>query len=281
LSNIVDITLENFQQVLLEQSKDTLVMVQFWADWCEACKQLSPSLFSIASQFPNNLILARVNCDEQQQIAAQFGVKSLPTVAIMKDGQPIDGFSGVQSEAEILELLNKHLPKEQDAWYASASAFAQEGNWIEAYPLFKRAFEVEQARMEFLFAFAHASIELGKLEDAKTLLDSVLLVNQDSIYQQLIAKLDLASNAADSPEVLKLQAELDADPDSLLLKQQLAVAFSQVNRNEEALELLFEILKSDMNFAEAKKFYLDIIANLPDGDVLAGKYRRKLYTLLY
>jgi putative thioredoxin len=281
MNNIVDITLDNFQQVLLEQSKTTLVMVQFWADWCEACKQLSPSLVSIASQHPNDLILARVNCDEQQQIAGQFGVKSLPTVAIMKDGQPIDGFAGVQSETEILELLNKHLPKEQDAWYASASTLAQEGNWLEAYPLFKSAFDVEQTRMEFLFAFVHASIEVGKLDDAQTLLDTVLLVNQDAIYQQLVAKLDLALNAADSPEIVKLQAELESEPTSLSLKQQLAVALSQVNRNEEALELLFEIVKIDMSFDEAKKFYLDIIANLPDGDALASKYRRKLYTLLY
>jgi len=281
LSNVVDITLENFQHVLLEQSKQTLVMVQFWADWCESCKQLSPTLMSVAAKYPNDLIFARVNCDEQQQIAQQFGVKSLPTVAIMKDGQPIDGFAGLQSESEVIALLDKHLPKEQDTWYANASAFAQEGNWLEAYPLFKRAFEAEQTRMEFLFAFAHASIELGKLDDAKTLLDSVSLVNQDSIYQQLIAKLDLALNAADSPEVINLQTELAKDPTSLILKQQLGLALSQVNRNEEALELLFEILKSDMNFGEAKKFYLDIIANLPDGDVLAGKYRRKLYTLLY
>ncbi|WP_299264009.1 tetratricopeptide repeat protein [uncultured Psychrosphaera sp.] len=281
MSNIIDITLENFQQVLLEQSKETLVMVQFWADWCEACKQLTPSLFSIASKFPDNLILARVNCDEQQQIAAQFGVKSLPTVAIMKDSQPIDGFSGVQSEAEILELVNKHLPQEHDTWYINGVKLAQEGNWLEAYPLFKNAFEADQSQMTFLFAFANASIELGKLEDAKTLLDSVLLVNQDTAYQQLIAKLDLASNAADSPEIINLQMALEKEPSSLELKQQLALALSQVNRNEEALELLFEILKADMNFGEAKKFYLDIIANLPDGDVLAGKYRRKLYTLLY
>ena len=158
---------------------------------------------------------------------------------------------------------------------------AQEGNWLEAYPLFKNAFEADQSQMTFLFAFANASIELGKLEDAKTLLDSVLLVNQDTAYQQLIAKLDLASNAADSPEIINLQTALEKEPSSLELKQQLALALSQVNRNEEALELLFEILKADINFGEAKKFYLDIIANLPDGDVLAGKYRRKLYTLLY
>jgi putative thioredoxin len=281
MSNIVDITLENFQQVLLEQSKQTLVMVQFWADWCESCKQLSPSLVSVAAQFPNDLIFARVNCDEQQQIAMQFGVKSLPTVAIMKDGQPIDGFAGVQPESEILALLQKHLPKEQDAWYASAVEFAQQNNWLDAYPLFKKAFEAEQSRMEFLFGFTNASIELGKLEDAQTLLDSVLIVNQDSTYNQLIAKLDLASNAADSPEIVKLQAELANEPESFQLKQQLALAFSQVNRNEEALDLLYEILKSDMSFGEAKKYYLDIVSNLASGDELASKYRRKLYTLMY
>ncbi len=281
MSNIVDITLENFQQVLLEQSKETLIMVQFWAEWCESCKQLNPSLFSVASKYPNDLILARVNCDEQQQIAAQFGVKSLPTVAIMKNGQPIDGFSGLQSESEVVALLDKHLPKEHDTWYINGMQLAQQGNWTEAYPLFKSAFEADQSQMTFLFAFANASIELGKLEDAKNILDSVLLVNQDATYQQLIAKLDLAVNAADSPEIINLQEKLAAEPDSLEIKQQLAVAFSQVNRNEEALALLFEVLKSDLAFADARKFYLDIIANLPEGDALASKFRRQLYTLMY
>lgn len=281
LKNVVDITMDNFQQILLDKSKETLVVVQFWADWCEVCKQLTPNLQSVAAKYTDDLILARVNCDEQQQIAMQFGVKSLPTVAIMKDGQPIDGFAGLQSEAEILTLVEKYLPQEQDAFYAQGNELAKAGNWVDAYPLFRKAFELEQSRIEFMFAFINVSIELGKLDDAETLLASIQMINQDSSYQQLTAKLDLAKNAAESPEIINLQTELANAPDSLEIKQQLALAFSQANRNEEALELLYTVLTSDLGFGDAKKFYLDIIANLPAADPLAGNYRRKLYTLLY
>lgn len=279
--NIVNITIENIQQELLEASKHKLVLIDFWADWCEPCKQLMPVLEKLAFEFADNLVLAKINCDEQQQIAMQFGVKSLPTVVVFKDGQPIDGFAGVQSESEIRSLLDKYLPKIQDEWFANAQVLMAEGNWQEAYPLVRQAFEAEQERIAFLFAFANVSIELGKIEDAENLLATVTMVNQDSEYQQLIAKLDLAKQAADSPEVKHLQEALNADPENNELKQKLAIALNQANRNEEALELLFSILRKDMVFGDAKKYYLDIIANLAAGDELSSRYRRKLYTLMY
>lgn len=281
MENIVNVTLENVQQVLIEASKEKLVIVDFWADWCEPCKQLMPVLETLAVEFQQHVILAKVNCDEQQQIAQQFGVRNLPTVALMRDGQPIDGFAGVQSESEIRELLQKHLPKPQDEWFAQGVALAEQKDFAASYPLLQKAYDAEPTNKTFNLVLSNVSIELGKLEQAETLLSQIGLVDQDSAYQQVVAKLDLAKQASETPEIQALQELLEKDPGSFEVQFDLAVAFSQANRSEEALQLLFSILKTDLAFGDAKKVYLDIIANLPEGDALAGAYRRKLYALLY
>ena len=281
MENIVNVTLENVQQVLIEGSKEKLVIVDFWADWCEPCKQLMPVLEKLATEFHQSVILAKVNCDEQQQIASQFGVRNLPTVALMKDGQPIDGFAGVQTESEIREILQKHLPKPQDEWFAEGVALAEQKDFAASYPLLQKAYDAEPTNKTFNLVLANVSIELGKLEQAETLLSQIGLVDQDSAYQQVVAKLDLAKQASETPEIQALEKLLGKEPESFDIKYKLAIAYSQANRSEEALQLLFNILKVDLGFEDAKKIYLDIIANLPDGDAVAGSYRRKLYALLY
>lgn len=281
VENIIEVNLDNFQQVLLEGSKQKLVVIDFWADWCEPCKQLMPVLEKLAAEFSEQIVLAKINCDQQQELAMQFGVRSLPTVAIMKDGQPIDGFAGVQPEGQIRELIEKHLPSPQQDWFEQALVFIEQDNWQQAYPLLQQCVDAEPQNPLFLITLANASIELGKLEQAESLLAKITMVDQDASYQQVLSKLALAKQASESPEVVALQQLLQKEPDSLDVKLKLAIAMSQANRNEEALALVYEVLNVDLAFADAKKVYLDMIANLPDGDELAGQYRRKLYTLLY
>ncbi len=97
-ATIVDITVENFQQIIIEASQDKLVLIDFWADWCEPCKDLMPILEKLAGEYSQHLILAKVDCEAQQEVAAQFGIRSLPTVMVVQNGQPVDGFAGVQPD---------------------------------------------------------------------------------------------------------------------------------------------------------------------------------------
>lgn len=281
MSNIVNITMENVQQELLEASQSKLILIDFWADWCEPCKQLMPLLEKIASQYSGQLTLAKINCDEQQQIAAQFGIKNLPTVVLFKDGQPIDGFAGVRPESEIVELIENHLPKPQVELFEQAQALVLEEKWSEAFPIIKQVIELEPENVGYLLHYANIAIEVGKVDEVEAIVASIKMADQDALYHQVVSKLDLAKQAAESPEVQALQAKLEEQPDSMDLKVQLAVALGQVNRNDEALSLLFSVLQQDLGFADAKKTYLDIIASLPAGDELAGQYRRKLYAMLY
>ena len=107
------------------------------------------------------------------------------------------------------------------------------------------------------------------------------MVDQDGEYQALIAKLELASQAADSPEIQALEIQLKSDENNVELQHQLAAQYSQVNRNEEALTLLFRLMQKDRSDNTSKELLLDILKALPDGDTLATKFRRKLYTLMY
>jgi putative thioredoxin len=281
MDNIVPITLENFQQVIVEQSKQTLIMVGFWAEWDEPSLQTMGMLEKIAVEYPNDLILAKVNCDEQQQIAQQFGVRGLPTVMLVKDSQPIDGFAGPQEEQEIRALLEKHLPKVEDGLLLQAQALVEEQDYQQAFSLAKQAYEIDPQRTDIKFVLADIYIELGRIEQAKELLETIGLVDQDHQYSVLLGKIELAEQAAYSPEIKALEADIEKSPDDLELKVKLGVQLQQANRTEEALELLLSVLKKDLNFGEAKKLTLDMINALPDGDPLASTYRRKIYSLLY
>lgn len=280
-SNIVNLDLQNFQQVLLEGSKEKLIIIDFWADWCEPCKQLMPVLEKLAMQYSEQVILAKINCDEQQELAAQFGIRSLPTVAFFKDGQPVDSFGGVKTEGEIREILTKHLPSPSDDLIQQAQTAMGEGDANTAYTLAKQAYDLDNASMQVLKLLAEAAVDAGRLDQAKELVAKIPLVEQDGDYQRIKGKLELAEDAADSPELRALQKQVESNPDDLALKLQLALKFHEANRDEEALQQVFIVLGRDVNFADAKKYALDIINSLPDGDPLAATYRRKLYSTMY
>jgi putative thioredoxin len=281
MQNSVNITVENFQQVILQDSQSKLVMLEFWAEGYEPSQELAPVLQTLASVHGENLIHARVDCQTQQEIAGQFGVRNLPTVMLIKDGQPVDGFAGVENEATIRAMLEKHLPKPEDELYNQAAKLAAEKLYPEAFTLIKQAYDLDTNRADIKLLLADCQVELGQVKQAKELLSTIGLVDQDALYQSILGKIELAEQAAQSPEIKALQQALAKDPDNLELKVQLGVQLRQANQMPEALELMLSVLLKDLNFGEAKKLMLDMINALPDGEPLKSKYRRKIYSLLY
>lgn len=279
-ANIKSVTIENVRE-LLELSFAQPVLFYFYSERSPACLNLGPVLQRIAQNYPDALTLAVVDCDQEQQLAAHFGVRSVPTVLFIKEGQPVDGFAGEEPEQAILQRLSAFLPKPEDMLLQQVMPLLEQQNWTEAYPLLKQANELAAERVDIRLQLALVQVELGQLDAAEKALATVLMADQDSLYQSVKARLELAQQAAESPEVKALEQALATDPDNKELQQQLAVQYHQVQRSAEALALLYEILKQDLNFGEAKKLYLDILATLPKGEPLASSYRRKLYSLLY
>nr|WP_136252720.1 tetratricopeptide repeat protein [Ningiella ruwaisensis] len=279
--NAIALTVENFKQVILEDSQQKLVIAYFWAPWDESSVEMLKSLESISSEYANDMVLATVNCDEQPQIVQQFGVRGLPTTMLIKDGQPVDGFGGPQSPEQLRETLQKHLPASEHEFFEKAVQAAQDGDKQQAFTFAKQAFDINPDNVESRLLLADCAVETGQIDTAKTLLKEVKLADQDARYQSIIGKIELAEKAAESPELIALQEELENDPDNMDLKIKLAVQLQQAHKSEQALELLFEVLSKDLNYGEAKKITLDMINAMPDGEPLKSKYRRKIYSLLY
>ena len=282
-AHIVEIDESNAQQLLIEESMTRPVIVDFWAEWCGPCKQLMPILEKLAEEYQGAFLLAKVNADEQQMLAQQLGVRSLPTVMVIKDGQPIDGFSGAQPESAVREMLDKHLPPPQAGAMAEAEQLLADGDIPGALALYRSAWEESGQKLEMTLAYAAALVSVNRLDEAETVLQGVRLADQDARYEQLMAQIELGREAARSPEVEALEAALAASPDDHATRVKLAVQLSQVSQYREALEHLLTVLRADKDFnnGEVRKVFLDTLATIGKGDPLAAEYQRKLFSLMY
>ncbi|WP_145592558.1 co-chaperone YbbN [Yersinia bercovieri] len=278
----IDITETNLHQTL-EQSMAVPVLFYFWSERSQHCLQLTPVLDKLAAEYAGQFILARVDCDAQQMVASQFGLRSIPAVYLFKDGQPVDGFQGPQPEEVIRELLQRVLPKPEELKVTEATQLISEGKVQKALPLLKEAWALSGQNSEIGLQLAEVQIQLNRSEDAEAVLATIPLQDRDTRYQGLIAQIELLKQAADTPEIQQLQQQLAEQPDNVELAVQLALQLHQVGRNEEALGLLLGHLKKDLAAANgtARKTLMDILAALGTGDALAAKYRRQLYSLLY
>ncbi|MFQ3229392.1 thioredoxin [Reinekea sp.] len=282
--NVVDVTEENFQQIMFEESKQRLVLIDFWAPTCAPCKMLGPILEKLANEYAGQLLLAKVNADEQQTIAANFGVQSLPTVAFVKDGQPIDAFQGAEPESVIREKLNQYLPSAWQLMAQDAQALMVDKNYQEALPLLTEAYQLSDKNFEVGLLMADCYLSTKRISDAEGLLAKATMEQQlHPLYAQLTARMELMQEAAETPELKELQRKLANDPNNLGLKYELGIQFSQADRFEESLELLLSVLKADIHYLDGgvKKAFLDVLSGLPAGDPLAARYQRKLFTLMY
>lgn len=279
----IAITLDNFQQVILEESKNKLVLVAFWAAQIPESVELKDKLAAKVAPFNEQMLMATVDCQTEQQIAQQFGIQGLPTAILVKDGQPLDGLSGPQTDETVAAFLDKHLPKPEELLLAQAQSALSENNVSAALTAITEANQLAPERADIKLVLIDVYIQTGKTSAAQSLLDSIMMVDQDSYYQALVAKLELASQAANSPEIQALEAELVNKPNDIDIQHQLAAQYSQVNRHEEALKMLFRLVQAgeEQSKDKSKELFLDVLKALPDGDALATKYRRKLYTLMY
>lgn len=281
--NIIDITQENAQEYLIDQSFIQPVLVDFWSDQSEPCLSLMLVLDNLAAEYSGRFLLAKVNVDEQPMIVSQFGVQSLPTIMVMQNGQPVDGFTGAQSETDIRILLDKYLPKSWDLQLAEGKALLESEDYTQAVGLLKEAYETSSQRGDIACTLADAYIGLKRLDDASAILANIRMADQSQEYHQLLAKVELAKNAEKAPEISNLEEQLRQNPNDEDIQYLLAIQYSQHQYHQESLTILFTLLQKDLNCrnGEVRQIFSDVIAVLGKGDSLAAEYQRKLYSLLY
>lgn len=283
---IFDVTGASFEQLVLENSFHKPVLVDFWAEWCAPCKALMPLLAKITEEYQGELVLAKVNCDVEQDVVARFGVRSLPTVVLFKDGQPVDGFAGAQPESAIRAMLAPHVqaPAEPEAdLLESAQAMFAEGRIGDAENLLKQLLTEDNENAAALILYARCLAERGELGEAEAVLNAV----KGDEHKQALAgareQLTFLRQAKDLPEVADLKSRLAQNADDDESAYQLAIQQLARQQHEAALDGLLKLFVRNRGYAEGlpHKTLLQVFDLLGSDHPLVTTYRRKLYQALY
>lgn len=280
--HITDVTQHNFREVI-ERSASTPILFYFWAPMSDESAQLIPALQQLTQQYDGAFQLAQLNCQEEQAIAAQFGIQALPTIALFINGQPVDGLGGPQPIAAIQEMLDRHLPSQDERTLQQALTLVQNQQQAQALPLLLSLSDEWKRKGDAKLALADCFLATQQFEAAKAELAAIPLEYQDGYYKSLVARLELHAQAADSPEIQALESTFAQDNSNAKVAIELATQYHQVQRDEEALELLWSFLKRDLNTLDGdmKKIFMDILNALGQSNGTASRYRRQLYSLLY
>lgn len=283
---IFDATTATFDQVVIENSFHKPVLVDFWAEWCAPCKVLMPMLAQIAESYQGELLLAKVDCDAEQDIVARFGIRSLPTVVLFKDGQPVDGFAGAQPESQVRAMLEPHVqlppPPASDPLQQAQDAFA-ESRFAEAEALLKSVLTEDNSNGAALILYARCLAERGELGEARQVLDAVKGDEHKAALAAAKAQLTFLGEAGQLPDAAELKSRLAQNPQDDEAAYQLAVQQLSRQQYEAALEGLLKLFQRNRGYADGlpHKTLLQVFELLGNEHPLVGTYRRKLFAALY
>ncbi|MGB3461077.1 thioredoxin [Rhodanobacter lindaniclasticus] len=282
-SHVFDIDQQTFETEVLQASMDTPILVDFWAAWCEPCKSLGPILEKLAAEFNGAFRLGKIDVDAQQELAGMFGIKSIPTVMLVSQGQVVDGFAGALPERQLREFLGRHVQAlegdENDVADDDAPAETPEA----AINRIQQAIAAEPAKAELKLDLALALMRGGQADAASAELDALPAnLATDARAQRLRSELELARAAAAAPAADALQQRIDADPQDWEARDLLGLRLLQEGDAEGGLEQFLAILQKarDWNDGQAKKRLLAAFATLDDAE-LVGRYRRRMASMLF
>ncbi|MEL0583946.1 MAG: thioredoxin [Candidatus Thiodiazotropha sp. (ex. Lucinoma kazani)] len=281
---IFEVTVENFQQVVLDNSMKCPVLVDFWAEWCNPCKTLMPLLARLADDYQGQFILAKINTEQQQQLATHFQIRSIPSVKLFHNGEVVDEFMGALPEGEIRQFLNKHIPRESDALLDQADALLLQGDSESAGVLLKQASDNDPENPRIRRSYAHYMVTLGKLEEAENLLQALPMDERNKPeVASMLARIRFDRATADTPPVEELEARLKENPADSEALHQLASHKIMGNDYESALELLLTLMQKDRSYGDnaAQKEMLRIFDMLEGQGELVKRYRNRMFNLLH
>lgn len=277
----LDVTTSNFEQEVLHRSTEVPVLIDFWAGWCAPCRQLKPILEKLAGEYAGAFVLAKVDTDAEAQLAAVFGVRSLPTVILLKNGQPVDGFMGALPESQVRAFLARHGIEPAAAGPAEPDEVALRPEERVAELEARIAAEPDKPELKLDLAVALAG--LGKTERAARLLEELPAnLATDERAKRVRASLDFAAALEGAPAPAELEQRLAKDPNDHAARHLLGVHALLAGRAEQALGHFLELLRRDRDWNDgaARRALIDAFRVIDDED-LVGAYRRKMASLLF
>ena len=286
----VDVTIDNFMAEVIEGSKSTPTIVQFWAPWCGPCKQLGPVLEKVVGASGGKVRMVRVNIDDNQQIAQQMRVQSVPTVYGFVDGQPVDGFAGAQPESNVKQFVEKlssmgGAGADIASMLEAAEAALASGDHGTAMTQFQEVMSAAPESVAALAGVVRCLSAGGDNAGAREVIDQLNNeYREDPAMQSAIAAVELAEKASESAgELDAAKAAVEADPNDLAARQEYALALYAVGANADAMAQLLESIRIERGWNDdaARLQLLEFFATLgaANPDVIAA--RRKLSTLLF
>ena len=286
----VDVTMDNFMAEVIEGSKTTPTIVQFWAPWCGPCKQLGPVLEKVVGASGGKVRMVRVNIDDNQQIAQQMRVQSVPTVYGFVDGQPVDGFSGAQPESNVKQFVEKlssmgGAGADVASMLEAAEAALASGDHGTAMMQFQEVMSAAPESVAALAGVVRCLSASGDNAGAREVIDQLNdEYREDPAMQSAIAAVELAEKASESAgELDAAKAAVEADPNDLAARQECALALYAVGANAEAMNQLLESIRIERGWNDdaARLQLLEFFATLGAANPHVIAARRKLSTLLF
>ena len=298
---MIDVTLENFETEVIAASMTQPVLVDFWAPWCGPCKVIGPLLEKLELAYAGRFKLVKIDSDQQQQLSAAFGVKSIPTVILLMNGQPVDGFTGALTEGKIREFLDKHVPAADEAQEELPPEVEDQPplSPADALERLSQASAAAPDNDDARFDYVKALLLAGRADDAKLAFAPVIAktggVRRLDSLQRLIGAMDFAAGQADGPRaILEADSKIAAnkrDFEARFDKARLLMAQQQWTG---AMDELLEILMRDKAWSDdlARKTYiaiLDVIeapkpkvadGQIPPDDPTVASYRRRLSSVV-
>lgn len=274
----------DFQEKVIDRSASIPVLVDFWAAWCGPCQTLAPVLEQVAGSLSGRLLIATVDTDAEPELAARFGVRSLPTLLLIKDGAPQAQTMGAQPQAAILEFVRPFIRTAADELTERAAEAANRGDVAETRRLLELAVAEEPERPGPRYALAECMLAVGDTEAADAVIEPLNAADKASDTAHVIRdRIRYARDLADAPDRERLEKRLAADPGDLEARYLLAARLLVEGLLPEAMEQFFDLMQRDRTFRDdAGRNGLLTIFNMlgPESDLVAG-YRKRMAAMLH